>query len=134
MADRALVDANVIVRLLLGEPRAQALRASALFERAARGELTLVLHPAVLAEVIYVLTSPRLAAQPRHAVADALRGLVGLEGVEVADLGPLLAALDRFAGGSIDWVDCLLLAEGPDVPTFTFDEAMIAAGGTPPPA
>lgn len=35
--------------------------AEALFARAARGELTVRIHPAVLADVVYVLTSPRLS-------------------------------------------------------------------------
>ncbi len=134
MASRAFVDANVILRLLLGEPNGQAQRARTLFERASAAELTLVVHPAVLAEVIHVLTSPRVAAQARPAVADALRGLVGLDGVEVSDRAAVLAALDRFEAGTMDWVDCLLLAGAPGVPTHTFDEAMMAAGGTALPA
>lgn len=125
------VDANVILRLLLGEPELQARAAEALFTRAARGEFVIRIHPAVLAEVVYVLTSPRLAGLPRARVAGVLRELLALEGVEVPDLEPTLAALRRFEETNLDWVDCLLLGYGPNVPVYTFDTAVIRAGGRP---
>lgn len=128
------VDANVILRLLLDEPESQARAAEGLFARAARGEFVIRIHPAVLAEVVYVLTSPRLAALPRTRVADALRALFALEGVELADLEPTLAALRRFEDTNLDWVDCLLLSYGPEVPVYTFDEGMMRAGGRHPAA
>ncbi|MBX6378996.1 MAG: PIN domain-containing protein [Clostridia bacterium] len=129
MPRTAHVDTNVILRLLLGEPEAQARAAETLFTRAAQGELTVRVHPAVLAEVVYVLTSPRLAALPRARVASVLRELLGLEGVEVPDLEATLAALRYFEETSLDWVDCLLLGYATETPVYTFDEAMIRAGG-----
>lgn len=51
---RAHVDANVILRLLLGEPPEQAQAAKALFERAARGELVTVIHPAAFDEELSI--------------------------------------------------------------------------------
>jgi predicted nucleic acid-binding protein len=131
-ARRAHVDANVILRLLLGEPENQALSSKAIFDRASRAELTAVIHPVVCAEVIYVLTSPRLAAYPRRQVADVLRGFFALEGVEVVDLDVVLKALRQFEETNLDWVDCLLLAYSPEIPVYTFDQAMVTAGGVHP--
>ncbi|POB10422.1 MAG: type II toxin-antitoxin system VapC family toxin [Sulfobacillus thermosulfidooxidans] len=131
-ARRAHVDANVILRLLLGEPEDQACSAKAIFDRASRAELTAVIHPVVCAEVIYVLTSPRLAAYSRRQVADVLRGFFALEGVEVVDLDVVLKALHQFEETHLDWVDCLLLAYSPEIPVYTFDHAMVAAGGIHP--
>jgi len=127
------VDANVILRLLLGEPEPQARAAEAFFARAARGEFRIRIYPAVLAEVVYVLTSPGSRGCPAR-VADALRALLTLDGVEVPDLEPTLAALRCFEETSLDWVDCLLLSYGPELPVYTFDEAVIRAGGRPPEA
>ena len=131
-ARRAHVDANVILRLLLGEPEDQAHSSKAIFDRASRAELTAVIHPVVCAEVLYVLTSPRLAAYPRRQVADVLRGFFALEGVEVVDLDVVLKALRQFEETNLDWVDCLLLAYSPGIPVYTFDQAMVAAGGVHP--
>jgi predicted nucleic acid-binding protein len=128
---RVHVDANVILRFLLGEPEDQAHASKAIFDRAAQRELTVVIHPVVCAEVIYVLTSPRLAAYPRRQVADVLRGVLALEGVEVTDLHVVLKALRQFEETNLDWVDSLLLAYSPDIPVYTFDQAMVAAGGIP---
>lgn len=132
MSKTVHVDANVILRLLLGEPEAQSRAAEALFASAARGELTVRIHPAVLAEVVYVLTSRRLAGIPRARVAGALRELLALEGVEVPDVEAVLSALHRFENTNLDWVDCLLLSYTPEIPVYTFDEAMIRAGGRSP--
>ncbi len=131
-ARRAHVDASVILRLLFGEPENQAHSSKAIFDRASRAELTAVIHPVVCAEVIYVLTSPRLAAYPRRQVADVLRGFFALEGVEVVDLDVVLNALGKFEETNLDWVDCLLLAYSLEVPVYTFGQAMVAAGGVHP--
>lgn len=129
---RAHVDANVVLRLLMGDPPDQAQASKALFDRASEGELVAVMHPAVFAEVIYVLTSPRLAAYPRGQVSDVLRAFLALPGVYVVDLDVTLRALHRFEETSLDWVDCLLLAYAPSIPVYTFDEAMMAGGGLRP--
>lgn len=131
-ARRAHVDANVILCFLLGEPEDQAYASKMIFDRASRAELTAVIHPAVSAEVIYVLTSPRLAAYPRKQVADVLRGFFALEGVEVVDLDVVLKALRQFEETNLDWVDCLLVAYAPEIPVYTFDKAVVAAGGVHP--
>lgn len=125
----AHVDANVILRFLLGEPERQARKAEALFQRASQGGLSIRIYPAVLAEVVYVLTSPKLAGFPRTKVVGVLRELLTLHGVETVDLDVVLGALQRFEETRLDWVDCLLLAFSPEIPVYTFDQAMIAAGG-----
>lgn len=130
---RAYVDANVILRWLLGEPEPQALAAQRLFDRAAEGQVTLMIHSTVLAEVIYVLTSPRLGGHARDRVSNVLRDLLGLEGVEMVDLDVTLRALRAFEQTHLDWVDCLLLAYGPDAPVYTFDQDMVRLGGIIPP-
>lgn len=127
---RVHVDANVILRLLLGEPVDQAGAAEALFQRAAGGDHTIVLHPAVLAEVIYVLSSPRVASWARADVVSVLRSVCMLAGVEVADRDIVLDALRMFATTRLDWVDCLLLSHTATMPVYTFDGTMVKAGAT----
>lgn len=123
----AHVDANIVVRFLLGEPPHQAEAARALFDGAGRQGPALVIHPTVLAEVVYVLTSPRIAALSRTAVAAALRGLFAMDGVATQDLDVVLEALDRFENSRLDWVDCLMLGYSPDIPVHSFDAALLAA-------
>lgn len=125
----AYIDANVILRFLLDDPPELASAAEDLLRRASRGELTLRIHPAV----VYVLTSPRGAARSRPETARTLRRFLALEGLDPGeDLDVLLTALDRFASSSLDWVDCLLLAHAPQIPVYTFDQAMLRAGARSP--
>lgn len=128
------VDTDLILRLLLNQPPTQARNAEILFERAAHGDFTIIIHPAVLAEVVYVLASPRVGDLPRADVALMVRTLCTLDGVEVADLNVVLGACQLFEDTKLDWVDCLLLAHASMVPVFTFDQAMVKAGARPVPA
>lgn len=132
MANKAFIDANVILRLVRGEPADQAQAAVGLFNRAAGGEFLLIIHPTVLAEVIYVLTSPRVADLHRPKVAAALRSLFGLDGVEVPDLDRTLEALRRFEATNLDWVDCLILSHSTGTAVYSFDQKMLRAGAVDP--
>lgn len=132
MPDACYVDTNVILRYLLGEPAEQAAAARDLFRRAGRGEVVLQLHPAVFAEVVYVMCSPRALGGSRGEVATVLRELLALPGVQVPDVGRVLTALRRFETTRLDWVNALLLAYSPDAAVYTFDEAMQRAGARRP--
>ena len=50
------IDANIVLRHLLGEPPDQAARASRLFAAATRGEVSVVIEDVVLAEVVWTLS------------------------------------------------------------------------------
>ena len=126
------VDTNVVLRYLLGEPAELAAGARDLFRRAGAGEMVLVLHPAVFAEVVYVMCSPRALAAARGEVVPVLRELLALPGVQVADRGRVLDALRRFETTRLDWVDALLLAHTPAAVVYSSDDAMRRAGARRP--
>lgn len=132
MSDVAYVDANIVLRLLLAEPEEQAHQAERLFLDASKGRFTLTILSPVLAEVIYVLASPRFGAQPRDTVASTLRELAGLEGVTVRDLPHVLTALHTYETTNLDWVDCLLLSHAAEAQIYTFDKEMIKRGAKAP--
>ena len=54
---RYLVDANVLLRFLTGQPPAHAEGAKQLFMRAANGDAVLEVVPFIVAEAFYTLTS-----------------------------------------------------------------------------
>ena len=132
MSEIAYVDANVVLRLLLGEPEEQAHKAERLFLNASNGQLNLVILSPVLAEVIYVLTSPRLGGHPREQVASTLRELAGLKGVVIDELPHVLAALLTYETSNLDWVDCLLLSRAAQARIYTFDKELIKRGARSP--
>jgi predicted nucleic acid-binding protein len=104
------VDADVIVRLLTGDDPRKQERAAALFERIEHGELRARTPVTTIADVVYVLSSPRLYAVPRDQVADLLRALVRMPGFLVDSRAAVLGALDLFAETSLDFGDALIAA------------------------
>jgi predicted nucleic acid-binding protein len=100
-------DTNVLVRLLTGDPPAQAERAAEALEAAAEGRFTLVVPDLVLAELAYVLTS---AGVERERAAEHLARILDLPGVEVLDELVLRDTLDVWAGGRLDFADAYLAA------------------------
>jgi len=104
------VDADVIVRLLTGDDLTKQKKAAELFERVERGELVLRTPVTTIADVVYVLSSPRLYKVDRSAVAEMLQTLIRLPGFEVDGRAEVMAALDIFAGTRLDFGDALIAA------------------------
>ena len=104
------VDADVIVRLLTGDALTKQRKAVELFERVERGELVLRTPVTTIADVVYVLSSPRLYKVERSAVAEMLQTLIRLPGFEVDSQAEVMAALDLFAQTRLDFGDALIAA------------------------
>lgn len=107
---RYLLDTNVLVRFLVRDDPRQFARAAALFQQTADGRCELIVTHILLAETIWVLTSPRLYDVPRADVADRLASLVVQPGVRCADAPVVLDALARFKATPCSFFDCYLAA------------------------
>lgn len=104
------LDTDVIVRLLAADdPRKQA-AAQVLFERIEQGSLTVAAPDTVIADAVYVLTSPRLYHQPRKLVAAALIRLVRLPHFRVKNRRAVLRALELYASTNLDFGDVLIVS------------------------
>jgi predicted nucleic acid-binding protein len=100
---RALVDTNVLVRHLTGDPPRQAHRATAFLA----GQNELILTDLVLAELVYVLES--YYERPRDEVANAARALVELPAVD-CDQELLLRTIELYETHRLDFADAYLCA------------------------
>lgn len=103
------VDANIVVRLLTGDDPEKAARCLALFQRAQRGELELVTSEAIVAEVVYVLSSPVTYRTPRPQLANALRSVLTNPGLRLDHKTTVLRALDLYETTKLDFEDCLAI-------------------------
>jgi predicted nucleic-acid-binding protein len=103
-----LLDTNVLLRFITGEPANQADEVAALFRAADMGKLRLSVLPMVLAEAVFVLTS--FYKHPRAKVADALAHLISCPGFHSGEQQQMLYALKLFGAGKPDFVDCYLAA------------------------
>jgi predicted nucleic-acid-binding protein len=121
-AKRGLVDTNLIVRYLVQDHEKQAKAAGKLFEACDRGDVEIVVLPAVLAECVFVLES--FYEHPRADIAAALGTLIASPGIEISEAAIHLDALERYRRTKVHFVDCLIAAaaRAEDTPVATFDE------------
>ena len=105
-----LVDTNLIIRFLTGEPEKQAARAKELFAANNAGELALKVVPLVVAEVVFVL-SGKVYGYERGEVASALISFLQSPSLTVEKRDGMLLALNLYRDHSIDFVDACLAAE-----------------------
>jgi predicted nucleic acid-binding protein len=100
---RALLDTNILVRHLTGDPPGQARRATIFLA----GDDELILTDLVLAELVYVLES--YYERPRDLVAEAARALLALPSV-ASDHELLLRAIELYEAVRLDFADAYLCA------------------------
>lgn len=129
---RVLLDANVMLRYTLDDHEVLSARATTYFERAAAGELILVVPTITLAECIYTMKS--FYKLGRQEIAAGLETLLNLPGVE--PLEPCLRpALQLFATHNVDFADAYLAALGSSlgqsVATFDRDLGKLGAAVLP---
>ena len=108
-----LLDANVLVRFLVQDDPKQGAAATALFERAERGELVLHLEALAVAEVVYVLLGPY--KRSRNEVVNALLAIIQNTGVETLEADIVSDALRRFAAFNVDFSDAWIAARAAKV-------------------
>jgi predicted nucleic acid-binding protein len=100
----ALVDTNILIRHLTGDPPELAARATRLLEKV--DELLLV--DLVVAETVYVLES--YYEQPRDRVATLVRAILGFPSVRVIDERLLRRALEVYELDRLDFAEAYLVA------------------------
>ena len=108
MSERRLVDTNLIVRYLVQDHEKHAKAAGRVFDACDRGEVVIVVLPAVLAECVFVLES--FYKHPRGDIASALGRLISSPGVEISGATIHLEALDRYRKTKVHFVDCIVAA------------------------
>ena len=122
MSKRRLVDTNLIVRHLVQDHEKHAKAAEKLFDACDRGDVAVVVLPAVLAECVFVLES--FYEHSRADIASALGRLISSPGVEIDSPTIQLDALDRYRKTKVHFVDCLIAATAANenMPVASFDQ------------
>jgi len=122
VSKRRLVDTNLIVRYLVQDHEKHAKAAGKLFDACDRGDVVVVVLPAVLAECVFVLES--FYEHARGEIVAALGRLISSPGVEISGAAIHLDALERYRKTKVHFVDCLLAATAAaeDIPVATLDQ------------
>jgi predicted nucleic acid-binding protein len=118
---RYLVDTNILLRFLSGQPAVQAAAARKLFSRAAAGKIELDVSPVIVAETFYTLTS--FYGVERKVAADKISVLLQQHGVKPGDSAQVLAALERLQTVNVGFADAFLAAcaDEDNVEVVSFD-------------
>jgi predicted nucleic acid-binding protein len=104
--DSFWLDANVLLRFLTGSPQELAGRAARLLEKAQRSEISLRVHPVVVAETVWVLES--FYGYSRGEISSALIPLLEQPALRVEGVRTVVRALEAMARNNVDFVDALL--------------------------
>jgi len=108
MAVEFAVDANVILRFVLGDPPELFDKAQAAFQAVESGEATLRCDPVNLAEVVWLLSSYYKVSCAD--IAGALIPVVSAEGFTVPDKERYLRALALYGEGKLQFGDACACA------------------------
>lgn len=119
-----LVDANIIIRFLLGDHRTLSQQATTLFSQSQAGKYLLYIDEVVIAEVVWVLSS--FYQVSRVDIVSKLEHLMSQEWVENPKKSIALHALSLYKKTAFDYIDCwlLALAKKYDVSLETFDRKL----------
>ena len=108
MSVRRLVDTNFIIRYLVQDHKKHATAADRLFAACDRGDIVIVILPAVLAECVFVLES--FYRKLRGDIASVLRRMISSPGVEISEVSIHVDALNRYERTRAHFVDCVIAA------------------------
>jgi len=104
------VDTDVIIRLLTSDDLKKQKASSSLFEKVEKGKLILSAPATVIADCVYILSSPRLYNLPRSKIRDLLTTLIHIPNFKVENKQSVLNGLDLYASTNLDFGDVYLIA------------------------
>jgi predicted nucleic acid-binding protein len=104
------IDTDVIIRFLTGDDPERQAAATSLFEQVEQGLLTVQAPDTVIADAVYVLSSPRLYHIARSDIQELLAALVRLPQFHLQNRWSALRALDIYAATRLDFGDTLIIA------------------------
>lgn len=106
------LDANIILRYLTRDDEIKARACYELFQRVKRGDEQLFTIPTIVAEVVYVLSSPRLQYHLAHEeITVRLAPILSLRGLKIPQKRVCTDALELYgASAQLDFEDALAIA------------------------
>ena len=105
------LDTNIFVRLLAADDPKKTDACFRLFQRIQRGEESATTTEVIIAEVVYVLSSPALYHLSHDEISARLAPLVSLRSLKLPNKRTCLRALDLYANyPSLDFEDALSVA------------------------
>ncbi len=105
------IDTNILIRHLTKDDPAKAEACYQLFQQAEANEVELTTTEAVIAEVVYVLSSKKTYGLARQRIHQLLSPILLLKGLKLPYKNTYLRALDLYASLPLDFEDALIVAQ-----------------------
>ena len=124
------IDANVILRYLLGDDRELAAKSAGILQAVERREIAVVCDPVTLAEVVWVLSSYYKLPNPE--ISEGLGPLLRADGFTVACKDRYIRALQLLAGNVKHFGDacaCAAAFEECEGRLYSFDQKLSSVPG-----
>jgi len=125
--ERVFADTNLFLRYLTNDIPDQADAVERLLHRAAAGEVVLVVHSLVMAEIVWTLES--FYGLTRESVKEKVLAMLNTPGLELAESDLILQAIAWYADRRVDFIDAYsaawMLAQGV-TRALTFDQKHFA--------
>lgn len=99
------VDTNLFIRFLSRDDEEKAARCKTLFEKARAGEIKLFTSELVIAEVVWVLQSPKTYHQKPEKIRDLLLPLLMLKNLYFPHKELYPDVFELFASTNVDYID-----------------------------
>ena len=123
MANRILLDTNVVVRFLIRDNEEYFLKSVAIFQDIEEGKIEAMLMDFIVAEIVYVLH--RIYRHSKKEIATTLKKLLLYEHLYTENKLITFEALEIYAEKNIDFADAVLCAkqrlEGFEIISFDKD-------------
>ena len=121
--ERIFADTNLFLRYLTNDVPAQADAVEQLLQRAAAGEITLVINSLVIAEIVWTLESHYGLA--RESIKKMVLAILNTPGLEAGESDLVLQAIFGYADKNVDFIDAFnavwMLDRGLTT-AYTFDQ------------
>lgn len=111
MRDVVFLDTNILIRYLTKDDPEKAARAYAFLLQVEQGTTLATTAEAVIAEVVYVLSSKTLYNVPRPTIRQRLIAIIDLPGLRLPNKPIYRRVLDLYATTNLDFVDCVVVAQ-----------------------
>jgi len=104
------LDANIILRYLVQDDPKKSKYCYELFQKVKNGDIEIMTCEAVIAEVVYVLSSPKLYNLPRDEICSILLPILNLNRLKIFQKQLYIIALNIYASNNMDFEDAICVA------------------------
>ncbi|HHT9122533.1 MAG TPA: PIN domain-containing protein [Candidatus Wunengus sp. YC63] len=120
---KVVIDTNLLVRYLINDDQKKAEAVDNLLDRAAKGEVRIIVPSVVIAKLVWVLES--FYQLKVDAILELAEAIINTSGLDVTDKSTIISALRLYKSKNIDFIDAWIIefAKERGVKTiYTFDK------------